>query len=989
MHPRKTICCLLMIYGLQTLCASDIVINEFMASNISAQINPGKSDFVDWIELYNPSDLILDIGGIYVTDDLSNPFKWQLPENISLQPKAYYIIWADGLAHENHASFKLSESGEQIGLFYPGGRVIDTLTFGKQQDDISFGRYPDGGSDWQYFAVPTCEGPNSTPGQRSIEQALRPEFTPEGGLYSGGVFIHMDSEPGTVIRYTRDGSIPNLSSPAYSSPISIDKTSVFRARGFHEDLLPSDVVTYSYVINEPSTFPVISITTPPEFLFDEEIGITTGICVSDEPGAPPPFDPDANFWHRWERPVHIELYTPEGDPGFAQDAGIAVFGGFLGRQLRQKPFTLYARNKYGDSDFDFPLFPSKPMNSYRRFILRCSSNDFNRTYIRDAMMQTLVMGQMDVDYQDYHPVMVYLNGDFWGLYNMREKTNQFYAEHNFGIDADSVDLVEGTDQTAHGDGSSYSRLIDFVSNNDMNLSEKYEYVKTQIDVTEFMNYFITEIYVCNHDWLHQNIKCWREHGEEGKWRWLLYDLDWGFNGEWPWLTEEYNDPTIQWVLDQGQASTLFQKLFMNNEFKTEFAQRFVTHLNLTFQTDRVQQIIQTMADRIAPEIPRQIERWEALQNLEYWNGELDVLYRFAERRLPPLTNQLDGIMMPAEKSELILEVSNEAAGWISIFDVPCPVPVFGGFWYNHIPVKIQAHAKPGWKFVRWIGSLESEEEIISISLAGNTILHALFEPYDTPSIMISEIHYNPSDELQGADEDFEFLELFNNEEEQVDISEYRFSEGIDFTFPQGSFMGAGEYIILSVNPAIYAKEGIQVFGVSNGRLDNAGEVLCLRDHQNMIIDQVHFDDHYPWPREADGEGPSLELIDPWLDNGLASSWRASEQTGGSPGSGIQTGTKETDPDSYKNMRLDIYPNPFHLNTYIRYSIVEEDHVTIRIFNLNGQEVDRLIREKQAAGIHEIEWVPDNLPGGFYLIQMHSGGDNLHKKVLYMKMQSGL
>ena len=469
---RVTISSCLIISGLAIFASDDLVINEVMASNITTHLNPQNSDFVDWIELYNKGERTIDLKGIFISDDFSDPFKWMLNEDITLYPNEYYIIWADGMDFENHTSFQLSRKGEQIGLFYPDGRIIDTLTFGIQRNDVSIGRYPDGGGQWHYFELPTFMGPNIIPGLDSNKQVQDPEFSPRGGIFSGPQSIRLTSVPGGTVRYTLDGSAPTRESEVFSGPILISETTVIRAKGFKENLLPSEVVTCSYVIDEPARFPVLSIATPPEYLFDEEIGITVGICVSDrhgEPGEEPPFDPHANFWQNWERPVHIEYFTPEGKEGFAQDAGIAIFGGLLGRQLRQKAFTLFARNKYGDSDFDFPLFPTKPINSYRRFILRASSNDFNRTYLRDAMMQSLVIGQMDIDYQAYQPVSVYINGEYWGLYNMREKMNQFYPEHNYGIDADSVDLVEGVSNTAHGDGRNYQELLNFVSGNDMSV----------------------------------------------------------------------------------------------------------------------------------------------------------------------------------------------------------------------------------------------------------------------------------------------------------------------------------------------------------------------------------------------------------------------------------------------------------------------------------------------------------------------------------------
>lgn len=985
-HLRITIVIFLAIAPWTNASAGDLVINEVMASNLTTQLNPDNSDFVDWIELYNKGSNAINLKGIYVTDDLSDPFKWQLNEDFTLLPNEYCIIWADGLDHENHASFKLSAGGEQVGLFYHDGSIIDTLTFGVQRNDVSFGRYPDGDTQWHYFTVPTFQGSNSHAGLDSNTQVPKPEFTLEGGFYFGPQRIQLSSVPGSFIRYTLDGSIPGINSNVYDGPLTISETTVVRARGFNENLLPSDVVTSTYVIDEPGTLPVISISTPPEYLFDEEIGITVGICAPDnhgEPGGEPPFDPNANFWNRWERPVHIEYYTPGGIEGFAQDAGIAIFGGALGRQLRQKAFTLFARDKYGDSDFDFPLFPSKPIHSYRRFILRASSNDFNRTFLRDAMMQSLVIGQMDIDYQAYQPVTVYINGEFWGLYNMREKTNQFYPEHNYGIDADSVDLVEGISQTAYGDGRSYDELLDFVSDNDMTMPSNYDHVQTQMDVTEFMNYFITEIYVCNHDWLVQNIKCWRDHGPGGKWRWLLYDLDWGFSGELVWKTEDYKDNTFQWIQEQGDASLLFRKLMENEAFRSEFIQRFATHLNLTFNPDRVLHTIATMADRISPEIPSQIERWEALKSIEYWNEQLDILNAFAINRPAYVTDYLDEMYMMDGKSQLVLEVSSQESGWISVYDTPVPAPAYSGSWYEGIPIQIEAHAKPGWKFVEWIGDVQSREATVKTGFFGDAIIHARFEPHELPSVMISEIHYNPSGDLQGEDEDFEFLELFNDEKEQVDLSGYKFTDGITFTFPEGSYIIPGEFILLVSNPVVYENSGVPYFQFASGRLDNAGEILTLCDPENNIIDQVHYDDHYPWPREPDGNGPSLELQSPRLDNALASSWQASQVKGGSPGFGHYTSVKEGGPLSGNELQVNVFPNPFQVSANISFSLKEEHLVSIKIFNVNGQEVDNLGERKQLPGNHQVIWAPRNQSSGIYFIQFLWEGNVQFRKIMYL------
>ncbi len=983
-YNRIIACSFGLLYSFLAFPSDSLKINELMVSNIHAQLLPDYADFEDWIEIYNAGNTSADLSNLYLTDDFSFPLKWKFPENAAVQPKSFYIVWADDLNQGNHASFKLSKSGEQIGLYHADGTVIDTVTFGRVPDDVSWGRFPDGSGTWQYFSQHTCNGSNAVPGVAGNSQLPPPSFSPEGGLFAGPQLVTITAGAGNTIRYTTDGSLPTLQSNIYSQPIPVDSTMVLRAGSFHDTMLPGEPITHTYVINEPSTLPVIAITAPPEFLFDEEYGITVGTCVSDTIGAEPPFDTSANFWNHWERPVHIEFWEPDGDRAFKQDAGIKVFGGLFGRQIRQKAFTVYARDKYGNKDFDYPLFPSKSINSFKRFLLRCSSNDFNSTYIRDAMMNTLVTGQMDIDYQAYQPAMVYINGHFWGLYNIREKMNQFYPESNYGIDADSVDLMEGIGSPAHGDNSQYHHLMDYVEIHDMALSGSYQYVQTLMDVGEFMNYFITEMYVGNRDWLHQNIKYWREHSADGKWRWLLYDLDWGFGGQDPRIPELFTVNMLQWVLDQGWASYLFQRLMLNKDFRDEFAQRFATHLNLTFNPLRVHAIIDSLVQQIEPEMPRQIERWGAIRSMEYWYEQLGKLHEFAQERQHFVFLHLDQTLNPGEKAELILEVADPNSGWISVDEVPVPVPAFSGPWYKNIPLRISAHARAGWRFVRWEGTFPSDTGTNTITLSDNAIMLAIFEPYALPPVVISEIHYNPAADLQGEDDLYEFVELLNIRGIAVDISGFSFTKGIHIKFPQGSFMHPGECIIAAKTAAVYKDRGYQVFQVDSGRLDNAGEELLIADKAGMTVDRVQYDDHFPWPESPDGEGPSLELIDPLMDNNIAASWKASDQAGGTPGESAFTGPREAPMVTTENGLLMAWPNPFHSGISFRYSLSVECNVRIVLFNLFGQEVEILTDAIQKPGMHEIRWTPVKLQSGIYCVHFSTGSFIQTGKIIYVK-----
>jgi hypothetical protein len=601
------------------------------------------------------------------------------------------------------------------------------------------------------------------------------------------------------------------------------------------------------------------------------------------------------------------------------------------------------------------------------------------------MMNTLVVGQMDVDYQAYQPAVVYINGVFWGLYNIREKMNQYYPESNYNIDADNVDLIEGVDSTTHGDGSHYQNLIHYVQTNDMTLPENYQYIQTQMDMGEFMNYFITEIYVCNHDWLHQNIRCWREHNAAGRWRWLLYDMDWGFGGQDVRIPDPYADNTVQWVLEQGEASILFQRLILNEGFRNEFAQRFATHLNVTFNPARVRHIIDSMVERITPEMPRQIDRWGAIQSMAYWHEQLNRLHEFAQERPQFVFAHLEETLNLQPKTELVIEVSDTAAGWISVDEVPGQTPVTAGFWFKNIPLRVQAHPNAGWRFVRWEGDCPSDADTVSLTLTKKTSLSAVFEPSDLPPIVISEIHYNPSADLQGDDDLYEFVELVNAGEHRVDISGYRFTNGIVFTFPQGTSMDGGEHLIVAKTAEAYADNGYRVFPFTSGSLENAGEELCFCTDQGMVVDSVCYDDHAPWPTQPDGEGPSLELKNPSLDNHAASAWRASEQTGGTPGRGNSlTGLEPSDQFVSTYELFPAWPNPFNARISIQYSLPEEIRATITLFNVIGQNVALLFDEPQKPGMHTVVWEAGDLPSGVYFVCFSTRNYRGVRKILYLK-----
>jgi hypothetical protein len=996
MYSRFIVSLLLFIcatesYGIQTDYYDNIVINEFLCANGSSNLDPHHKNFSDWIEIYNRGDFAVNLDDLFLTDDLNSPFKWKIPHGFVLGSHQFVIFWADGRDWENHTNFKLGSPAEEIGLVHQDGTIIDAVTYDNQLSDISFGRFPDGDTTWCYFSEATLQKPNDTDALTEAVKTSDPIFDISAGLYSGSLSITISCTTDAKIKYTTDGSTPTSSSKEYSTPIVLSNTTVIRAKAFADGYLPSSVITNTYIINRNTTLPVLSIATNPDYLFDEEIGIYEGICVNDSVGADPPFDPHANFWENWERPVSFEYFEASGNLGFKIDCGIKIFGGAFGRQIRQKAFTIFARNKYNSEKINYKLFNSKSINIFKRIILRCSSNDFNRTFFRDAMMHTLTINQMDVDYQAYEPSICFINGEYWGIYNIREKMNQYYPESNYGIDADEVDLIENIGEVAKGEADFYNNLINFLKSNDISQSANYNYVKTQMDVNEYMNYMMTEIYCRNHDWLHRNTKYWRERSSTGKWRWMLYDLDWGFGGEIREGEEQYKTNSLAWAMNQDEPSIILNSLLTNSEFKNEFIQKFASFLNITFRPERVVKIIDSLKVNIEMEFPRHIERWEIPTTMHEWDREVDILRDFAVQRPHFVFDHISDVFSLSGTTTLTVEKSNSRAGKIYICGVQIPDSTYAGHYFKNIPIRLKAKANYGYKFVQWQGLTNETSDSIFVNITHSASITAVFESVTLPSIVINEIHYNPSGEHQGDDEDFEFVELFNNGSATVDLSNFKFSDGITFAFPSGSSIAAKEYIVVAKNDLTYKNQGYQVFQITDGRLSNSGENLVLADAQNNIVDYISFSDETPWPTAPDANGPSLELKDPSLDNTLADNWSASTQLGGSPGqlNSITTNIKQNHKIPLTLTLYPNYPNPFNSKTIFSFYLPNKSHVKLDIYNILGQKVKTLINRITAVGRNSINWDGKNdqnyaVNSGVYVYQLRTQNIVLTEKILFLK-----
>ena len=384
-----------------------ILITEVQAAN-TRTVADDQGGYSDWIELHNPTDTPIPLAGYTLTDDPTQPAKWSLPAS-TLAPGAFLVVWASGLDQATlddwHTSFRLNRAGEYVGLFDPGGQLVDAVTFWEQETDVSLGRLNTVSGQWVPFFFPTPGAANTTRYHlRAPPDAPPVEVVPGSGRFTGPVSVQLyPPVPGSLLYYTLDGSDPTVDGQEYTAPLEVTGTTVLRAVALDDGMPVSAVTTATYLLGESTGLPVLSLVTDPAHLWDEATGIYTN---AGERG------------RGWERPVTVEWLSSEGEVGFSVGAGLRIHGRH-GRQLPKQSFRLYFRGEYGSRELAYPLFGIAPGQTYGRLVLRAGSNDswsgYGRqaVYVRDQLVRDLhgAMGQVAARGRW---VALYLNGAYWG-----------------------------------------------------------------------------------------------------------------------------------------------------------------------------------------------------------------------------------------------------------------------------------------------------------------------------------------------------------------------------------------------------------------------------------------------------------------------------------------------------------------------------------------------------------------------------------------------
>ncbi len=907
--------------------------------------DPILDSTADWIELYNNAASAVDLTGWSLTDNAGRPRKWTFPGGTTIPGGGYLVVLAtelgfgpaDGTSYL-HADFKLSAGGEYLGLVNASGAVVDSLAPGypPQTPRHSYGR--DATGQFVYFTRATPGTANPATGSAGALAA--PTFSPAGGFHSGSVTLTLGAESGATIRYTLDGSTPTAEhGTVYSAPVALTRSTPVRAFALHEGGgAASPVATHTYLLNQSAARRAL-----PAFCLSGDAGIafygpnqpggpTDGVGVlaikggryvaaetSDtwEPnGDPAAYNMVLQRGRAHERIASLEVFPVSGTT-LRTDFGLRLAGSDWSRpRMRltdpvtarfdpwsgiQKPsFNLYFRGDFGARPLKYPLIPESPFAEYEDLRLRAGKNDMVDPFIKDEFMRRLYLATGNPSVLGTFAT-VYINGVFKGYYNACERIrDQFMRQvHDSSADWD----IRMLNDIEAGDGLEWGRMMAFMQTADLADSAAYARVHEHLDVDNFIDYLLVNVFAATWDWPLNNWAAARERTPAGRWRFYMWDAEGAF-GIYGWRTPGQHDSFIgdangdgvpetanhNYPLDIGaEARTtswkavpaLYTLLRESPEFRLRWADRVQKHFfhagALTPET--MDPLWVSLRDRVAPIIRETTGQTisESIRNDWLLSPvRRDTLFAqmgryglWVDTRAPEFSRR-GGEVDPGTA----IAITNPNATGAIYFtldgsDPRAPGGAVAGRAYDTAPritrpvvLKARVQAPDG----TW-----------------SPLQEAAFTTEDLSRLLITELMYNPA----GGD-GYEFLELKNVGTGTAYLGGATFDEGITYTFDGDVAIPPGSHLVVARTPATFA---LRYPGVSvpssgyTGKLANEGERVTLRAADGRVLVSVAYGSAAPWPTTPAGGGHSLVSIDP-NDNAAPddpASWRASTVVHGSPG----------------------------------------------------------------------------------------------------------
>ncbi len=583
-------------------------------------------------------------------------------------------------------------------------------------------------------------------GVSDIESKVSPTavLSHQSGVYNAPFNLSINySNVSGEIKYTLDGSDPTDKSIKYENGVTIDKNTVVKVALFQNGRIESDIIKSTFVFTT-HTFPIVAIITDPVNLWDPK----TGIYVNGITTNPASY----NYMKKgedWQKPAYMEFFDESGNRALGMDVEIRISGGKT-RANAQKSLRVCALKKFGDKYINYDFF-GNGKDTHKCIILRNSGNDWRRTMFRDLLAQT-VINDMDLDIQDGTPSIVYLNGSYWGIHNIREFYDEHYFKIKYGTKKESIVMLEPDRQKGgyplisegvQGDELDYVKLT-------QNLND-YNYIKRHMDVENYIDYFLTEVYFANDDWLENNIRVWRFKSEnyasydsaplDGKWRWLVFDLDsiMGLFG-----SSDYDADTLSLatneVMGKGTwATEMIRNLLKHEDFRISFINRYADLLNTTFETSRVLGIVEKFKDTYKPEIQMHALRWggkndkggkPAFENLQVWGKNVETLEIFARNRADFSRQHFIKKFGLSGTSKVFVTPNAHTRGYLKINTINTrdDIKIDTLVYFNDVPIEVEAVPDFGYRFTRWSDSSLGMDRSLTLTLSKDIDLKPVFEP---------------------------------------------------------------------------------------------------------------------------------------------------------------------------------------------------------------------------------------------------------------------
>lgn len=799
-----------------------LAINEVCSHNLSLALD-GNGENSDYIELYNPSFTQVSLDGFCLTDQETAEEARRLPE-ITIAPRSYLLLFADGTARTVrdeetgetlvYLGFRLNEMGETLTLFDRGGAVIDRVETPRLGADVTYARLRDGRGAFDIVKNGTPGASNETLESYVIPTLAVPVFSEESGFYEQPFALSLRAGEGEKIYYTLDGSAPTADAALYTSPILIEDASgrenyyanienIARDGDYQPDhLLDKGTVVRAVCVNE--TGEVSEIASRSYFVgFGEKSGYDRVQVLSVAAAEDDFFSPDrgiyvlgdtyrewlenyrayrdygnvawrsfaANYTHSdktKERPVTVALFDTEGGLVSEERIGVRVRGG-SSRNLRQKGFNFYAREEYGED----------PLGLAAKMLRTSGSIDTNVTMLRDVFNQSLVADRR-LDIQPGEPCQVFLNGEYWGLYNLQTRFTGKYFEEQYGIDRDNVVMVKqgsrvsiGTD----GDMGLYEELLTFAKEQDLSRPEAYEKISQMMDIQSFIDHYCFEIYIANTDWPLNNVCCWRtrtagqtsepgrtsEPGQtaesgraseyaDGRWRWGLYDTDESTgiyeDGMGTYAADPFSEES-HWF-GTPLETPLMSDLIQNEAFRKQFTLTFMDMVNQNFAYESVHDKLYRMAAVYAEPMVKSYHRFNPGEFTQdtFWDN-IAIIDEFYEKRADYVVADFAGALgLTGREGTVTLQTAwkepetgeetlSSACGSIALNTILPELSQgeWSGGYLTDYPVTVTAHPAEGYRFAGWYqyaggeGGFVSEQESLEAEVRAEGIcLRAVFEP---------------------------------------------------------------------------------------------------------------------------------------------------------------------------------------------------------------------------------------------------------------------